>query len=287
MFKCTVLLASALIGISPFLYFHFFATKNIKSAQGSVTRQELTTKNLAASNDIPKKTPPRHIHAKPLSFPVPILMYHHIREFNDPRKPIDTNLSVPPSNFKAQMDYLKNNGYKTITLDQLYSDDTLPSKPVVVTFDDGYQDAYDNALPVLKSNGQVGTFYIITGGVDNAPGFYLTSKEIKKMADEGMEIGSHTMSHPDLAATNLVDSDKQLVDSKKFLEQVTGAPVNHFCYPSGKYNNTVTTQVQKAGYVSAVTTHSKGSFDDSLTLPRIRISPGLKIGDFANILKNF
>ncbi|MCX6812828.1 MAG: polysaccharide deacetylase family protein [Candidatus Berkelbacteria bacterium] len=97
--------------------------------------------------------------------PVPILMYHHIRVYNDSNDSIGTGLSVPPNQFQEEMNYLRDNNFTTINFFDFvnFPASNLPDKPVIVTFDDGYQDAFDNAMPILKMNNQNGVFYIISG----------------------------------------------------------------------------------------------------------------------------
>lgn len=206
---------------------------------------------------------------------VPILMYHHIRIYNDPADKIGTNLSVPPENFKSQIDYLKNNGYTTITFADLlgFPAKKLPDKPVILTFDDGYSDAYNNVYPALKQNGQVGVFYIISGFLGRTE--FLTTDQVKQMSDGGMEIGSHTIDHPDLTTLNPTKLNSELINSKNSLEGIIGKPVISFCYPSGKNNNSVDAAVKNAGYASATTTSEaiSSTKENKFILSRLRINP--------------
>ncbi len=205
---------------------------------------------------------------------VPILMYHYIRDYNDPTDKIGVNLSVSPEKFKEQINYLKNNGYKTITFFDLKNKKVapLPEKPIILTFDDGYSDAFD-AYKMLKENDQVGVFYIISSfvGRDNV----LTTNQIIEMSKNNMEIGSHSKTHPDLTKISDANLKKELEDSKKNLEEIIGKSIISFCYPAGKYNQVVKDSVANSEYLFATTTKSgiAKAGADLISLPRIRITP--------------
>lgn len=215
---------------------------------------------------------------------VPILMYHHIRNYNQPNDTIGTNLSVSPDNFNAQIKYLKDNGFTTITFSDFLNFPTkkLPEKPIILTFDDGYNDAYDNAFLPLKQNGQVGVFYIISGFVGRPD--TLTSNQIKEISASDMEVGSHTIDHPDLTKISAVKLDSELQGSKKNLESIIGKSVVSFCYPSGKNNAEVDNAVKNAGYSTATTTSSgiSSTSENKFTLSRIRINPTDSLPTFVN-----
>lgn len=219
---------------------------------------------------------------------IPILMYHHIRNYNDPSDQIGTNLSVPPENFKAQIDYLKNNGYTTITFQQLLDFPTkkLPEKPVIITFDDGYQDSYDIAYKYLKDNGQVGVFYIVSGYFGRSE--HMTEAEVKEISDAGMEIGSHSVNHLDLTTLSISKVNKEVVSSKAILEEITGKPIISFCYPAGKHDDIVGKAVSEAGYLTATTTKSgiSSTSEEKILLSRLRINPSDSITSFANKITN-
>lgn len=182
---------------------------------------------------------------------IPILMYHYIRDFHDPKDKIGTNLSVAPPVFAKQLVELKSAGYTTITFKDLQQ--PLPAKPIILTFDDGYEDAYTTAFPALQKEGMKAVFYIVSQFV-NTPA-YVTTEQVKDLDKAGMEIGSHTINHADLSKQTETQQLRQLTESKQFLEQLIGKPVTAFCYPSGKYNETTLALDKKVGYTSATTTH--------------------------------
>lgn len=180
---------------------------------------------------------------------IPILMYHSI----DYEK--GNELRIPKDKFREQMKYLKDNGFTTISLDELYSHMVfgmeLPDKPIVITLDDGYSDNYTNAYPVLKEFNFKATVFMITMELYRE-GPYLTIEQIKEMNTEGIDIEPHTVSHPHLAQ---LPYDKQLDEiktSKETLEKVLGREVKYFAYPFGNFNNDTLKAVQDAGIKMAL-----------------------------------
>src|SRR5579884_2934635 len=135
---------------------------------------------------------------------VPILMYHHI-SLPLTQSPLDQSLAVSPTMFKAHLNYLKTQGFHSITFNQLfdalYYGVSLPEKPVILTFDDGYDDAYTNAYPMLKAQGFSGMFYIITGKVGWKG--QATWPQLREMLRNGMQMGSHTINHLDMGQVML------------------------------------------------------------------------------------
>jgi peptidoglycan/xylan/chitin deacetylase (PgdA/CDA1 family) len=203
--------------------------------------------------------------------PIPIFMYHYIRDHNDPNDKVDTNLSVSPSIFTSEILKFKELNYNTVSLNE-YLNGRANVKSIIISFDDGYDDAY-LAYQTLKQNQMTGTFYIITNRIGTEG--YLTASQIKEMADNGMTIGSHTLSHPDLSTASDATATKELTESKRLLESIIGKPVVDFCYPSGKYTQKTIDLVKKAGYKTAVTTTaaSKTNFRSFYELPRLRVNP--------------
>ena len=187
---------------------------------------------------------------------LPILMYHYIRVPPSMRSDlIGYNLSVAPEVFAAQMDWLASHGYHTITFDdvRLYweREAPLPSRPVIITLDDGYQDLYSTAFPILLAHDFTAVAYIVTAFVGR-PG-YVTADEIVRMDRYGLEVGAHTVNHADLARASQPWLTYQLVESKRWLERLVGHPVLDMAYPSGKFNAQTVAAVERAGYYSAVT----------------------------------
>src|SRR5262245_44156313 len=160
------------------------------------------------------------------SLRVPILMYHYIsRNPKAPDDPLRTRLSVPPAQFAQQLAYLRRAGYTTITLDDLvdalYMRVSLPSKPVILTFDDGYQDFFTNAYPLLRRYGDKATIYIITGKVGTTG--YMSWPELRTLAASPLiTIGAHTRTHRELPKLSARQSWQELAGSKADLETRLG-----------------------------------------------------------------
>jgi peptidoglycan/xylan/chitin deacetylase (PgdA/CDA1 family) len=210
-------------------------------------------------------------------------MYHYIRDASGESQ-LGKNLSVNPTNFDLHLKWLQDNDYESLTVADLSDPDKKilsqiigeGKKPVIITFDDGYEDAYTNALPVLEKYKMTATFYVIRDYVGRPE--YMNQKQIDSLEKAGFEIGSHTLSHPDLTKISLEDGQKQISDSKE--DSTT------FCYPAGRYNDTTVDLIKKAGYKAAVTTHFGIADQDSLDLelPRVRVeeSSGQALGNKIN-----
>ncbi|MBE3589960.1 MAG: polysaccharide deacetylase family protein [Firmicutes bacterium] len=209
--------------------------------------------------------------------PVPVLMYH---ELGDPSGAW-SELYVRPDDFRRQMDYLKSHGYETITLaeavDAWAGRRPMPKKPVVVTFDDGYASTYTVALPILRANHQVATLFLEAGILNRPHG--LTDAMVQAWLAAGDELGSHTMTHPDLRRVPAKRLTEEVAGSRTYLAQRFKTVVRTFAYPSGRYDERVVKAVEEAGYEAAVTTEpGLARPDERWTLHRIRInrSDGLK-----------
>jgi len=169
---------------------------------------------------------------------VPILMYHHVSDIH-PMNLLDWSLTVTPIDFSQQLDYLKAHNYHTITFNQLfdalYYKGPLPQHPIILTFDDGYDDVYHFAFPILQAHGFSGMFYIITGVVGwNG---YMNWPQIRNLLAGGMQIGSHTIHHVNIGTTLLyspAQAQQELVQSQATLEKKLGVIIQQFCYPAGE-----------------------------------------------------
>ncbi len=207
---------------------------------------------------------------------VPILMYHHLADLPPGSGELDREWTVSPKNFAAQMEMLQARGFHSITMSalaaHLQKGKPVPSKPIVISFDDGWETDYTVAFPVLKRNHLTGTFYVYTSGIDH--GAFLKWSEIDEMARAGMEFGSHTVSHAHLKSLPADEAKKEIVDSKATLEKHLGRPITTFDYPFGEYNASVTELVKNAGYETAVTIAAgyKQRAEDIFTLHRTRVS---------------
>jgi peptidoglycan/xylan/chitin deacetylase (PgdA/CDA1 family) len=213
-----------------------------------------------------------------------ILMYHNIDL--SPKNARIPNLYVKPGMFRFQMWYLKIAGFKVMPIKELVAAveaGEASRNMVAITFDDGYEDFYKNAYPVLKGYGYPSTVYVVPGlvGKDNiwdsqneaVKKPLMTWDQIQEVSRNGVEIGSHTRSHPQLATLSGEALKEELAGAKRDIEEHLGREVDHFCYPYGNYNDDVKSEVIKAGYRYAVVTQRghvlKGS--DPLALRRVPV----------------
>ena len=235
-------------------------------------------------------TPTAWVTASPNNDPaiVPILMYHHLEDLPQDASELRRTWTVAPKTFESQIEWLAQRGFHTITMAQLVAHlkqrQPLPSKPIVISFDDGWADAYTVAYPILKKHGFIGTFFIYTNPIDHK--LYVTWTQLEEMSSAGMDIQGHTLSHPHLRTLEPEAAMKEIVDSKAILEKRLGKPIVALAYPDGEYNNAIIDMVKRAGYESAVTLAAgyRQRPDELFTLHRIRVSYGDSLQDFANRL---
>lgn len=210
-------------------------------------------------------------------YTIPILMYHSVAPNGGPKN----KLMVEPKSFDRQMRFLKRHHYNVVPLEALAdlvkNKKKIPPKTIAITFDDGFKDNYIYAFPVLKKYNLPATIFVITNEVGRSLGDRLTWDEIYEMRDSGViSFGSHCLGAKPLIE---IDSDewlkREIVDSRKVLEEKLGRPVNTFSYPQGKFNARVRQAVIDAGYDLAVTTAPGKRFpdDDRFALKRVRVSP--------------
>jgi peptidoglycan/xylan/chitin deacetylase (PgdA/CDA1 family) len=215
---------------------------------------------------------------RPGTEPVPILMYHVINP--PPAGAPFPGLYVAPSEFAAQMQALANAGFHAITMDQMWSyrqhGAALPAgKPIVVSFDNGYQSQYTNALPVLRRLGWVGDENLQLTGLPPSQGG-LSETQVKGLISAGWELDTQGFSHADLIALDATQLAYQVATARSVIQHRYGVPANWFCYPSGHYDATVVAAVQAAGYTGSTTVVPgwAGPRSDPYRLPRLRVLGG-------------
>lgn len=218
---------------------------------------------------------------------MPILMYHHIALPPPDADAVRRDLSLPPEAFEQQLQYLVEEGYTSLALSDLLHHlargAPLPDKPIILTFDDGYRDAYAEALPLLQEYGMIGTVFLITGFIDEENAEYLSWTQVKEMHRAGMQFGSHSYSHPDLRGQSVEYLVWQILGSKEAIEERIQEPVRFFSYPSGRYDPLVVHILHSAHYWGAVIT-SQGmeqSSERPFELRRIRVRGDETIASFA------
>lgn len=208
---------------------------------------------------------------------IPILMYHAVHVM-DPSEASNANLIIDPDLFEAQIKALSKARYYFLTPEEAYkafTENALPAKKVVwLTFDDGNEDFYTIAYPILKKYKAKATNNIITGFVKKGNAGNLTVKQMKEMMAHGMSFQSHTVNHPDLSTTDKATQKVELTDSIDFLENKLNTKVNTIAYPSGRYNQT-TLDLAKKTYKLGLTTNEglASAKDGLLSLNRVRILP--------------
>jgi peptidoglycan/xylan/chitin deacetylase (PgdA/CDA1 family) len=204
--------------------------------------------------------------------PVPILVYHDLG--NPPPSESYPGLYVSDADFEAEIAWLHQRGYQAVTLDEMMRDlfdgGTLPAKPIVITFDNGYIPQATFAPAVMSKYGWPGVLNEITED-------HLDDVRLERLVRIGWEIDSHSLTHPDLTQLGGVALRRQLVGSRTFLRRVLHVPVDSFCYPSNDYNATVVAAVKAAGYTNALTENPGFATPrtDPYLLPRFEIEGGL------------
>jgi peptidoglycan/xylan/chitin deacetylase (PgdA/CDA1 family) len=231
---------------------------------------------------------------------MPILMYHHIT--NAPtHNMLDLSLTVTPNVFGQQLDYLKQHGYHTITFNQLfdflYYNGPLPNKPIILTFDDGYDDAYTFAYPILRKHGYSGMFYIITGKVGWKG--QATWDQLCEMLANGMQMGSHTITHRNMGEVWRISpqaAQQEFQQSRQDMQTRLGVIIQQFCYPTGEPFHHEKPVVQQAimalleqdGYIGATTDPPPvGMTQDSqkpFILLRVRVDGRESLQEYFNSL---
>ena len=229
--------------------------------------------------DPPKNTQPTKIATAPeilAKKQVPILCYHHIRDW----KPTDSKRAqdyiVPVDAFKQQMKMLADSGYHTILPDELYAylvnGAALPNKPVMLTFDDTDLEQYSIAFPEMQKYHFKAVFFIMTVSL-NRPR-YMSSQQVKELSDAGNIIGSHTWDHHNVKQYQGKDWEIQIDKPTKQLETITGKPIRYFAYPFGLWNKQAIPELKKRNFLAAFQLITQRDDEEPLFTIRRMIVPG-------------
>ncbi|GAB4335829.1 MAG: hypothetical protein Kow0037_16320 [Calditrichia bacterium] len=207
---------------------------------------------------------------------IPILNYHKI----DDRWEVGVNC-VKPANFLKQLEWLNDNGFNTVTFEDLLSNTPLPPNPIIISFDDGYESVYLNALPAMQKFGYRGVIFILTGylGKENSWDAnllgktfrHLNEKQIQKLAQAGFEIASHGVSHQAMVNLNAGEVEAELHLSRRLLSQLAEKDCVTFAYPFGIQNPEIQKLVRQAGYRFACVNVWGGSPTNPYRLPRFPV----------------
>ncbi len=188
---------------------------------------------------------------------VPVLCYHQIRTWRPKDSKTAKDYIIEPDNFKAHIKMLADSGYHTILPDQLYDylayGKSLPSKPIMLTFDDTDMDQFTIAAPELKKYGYKAVYFIMTVSIGRKGKFadYMTKEQIKQLSDEGNVIGSHTYDHHNFKKFAGEDWVTQIDKPTKKLEEITGKKIEYFAYPFGLWNSQGIPELKNRGFKMA------------------------------------
>lgn len=181
---------------------------------------------------------------------IPVLCYHNIYAGTGHKNDL---MHISNEQLNLQLKSLADSGYRTILPDELLAYLTgkrpAPAKLLMITFDDSHVEHFSIADSLLRRYGFRGIFFVMTVTLGK-PG-YMTTEQIRKLADRGHIIGSHTWDHPHLYATGKMDWEKQLLRPRKTLEKITDKPVWYFAYPFGEWNDTIISHLERSGYRAA------------------------------------
>jgi peptidoglycan/xylan/chitin deacetylase (PgdA/CDA1 family) len=229
---------------------------------------------------------------------IPVLLYHSVSDACDTHF---AEWTVTPSLFADQMRYLADNGYRSITVNELVERafekrEALDPRSVVITFDDGFADFYTHALPLLRRHSHSATVFVTTGYVGRTSLWLarqgegqrpmLTWSQIAELGEVGMECGSHGHEHPELDAVPAARAWSDLTQSREALEAVVG-PVSSFAYPHGYYTRRLQRQVARAGFSSACAVKDalSSTEDDRFALARAIVRGGTSLEAFERIVR--
>jgi len=204
-------------------------------------------------------------------------MYHGTPNHNP-----SSQYSIRADRFNAHLRYLKKQGWHTLLFRDLHNVSFLPEKTIVLTFDDGYADNYEGAFLALAENDMKATWFITTDcigkhahwmGPPSTQTQMLTAQQLVQMEKEGMEIGSHTCSHPDLTTLSYQQQRNEMIQSKQILESLIHGKISSFAYPYGRYNDASIAAATDADYQLACTSDPGwfGSEKNPLLVRRITI----------------
>ena len=220
---------------------------------------------------------PAGVAPAPRDVSAPVLMYHVINP--PPAGAPFPGLYVPAAEFSEQMHALARAGFHAVTLQQLFrhwhDGAPLPAKPVVITFDNGYQSQYSNALPILRGLGWKAVENMQLAGLPPSQGG-LSEEQVRGLISAGWELDTQGLSHADLITLSPTELHEQVAVARRRIQRLYHVPVNWFCYPSGHYDAAVVAAVKQAGFLGSTTVVPgwAGPGSDPYRLPRLRVLGG-------------
>jgi len=277
LFLFAAVLATAVFGL---YFFSKAATpKPLSAVSGAV---DLTKPNVDKKNtESHTTTTAPSLGGTASGIKIPILIYHYVEHVLDRNDTLRIKMNITPETLNQQVKSLRSRGYETIFVKDIpliIAGKTRANlKPVALTFDDGYEDFYTDAFPVLKELGAKATLYVIADYLGNPA--YVSESQLREMADSGLvEIGSHTLTHSHLPRLSLERAKQEIVDSKRKLQDTFNIKVETFAYPYGEFNDQVMADVIGAGYTAAVSTIENVRQSEKNLYSLFRIRPGQFIG---------
>ncbi len=255
--------------------FTFSACHSATSAnENKITTKDTTT--IKEKNSPSQNKPAADVATILARQQVPVLCYHHIKDLKPGDGPMTKTYSVSPAHFAEQMKALKDSGYHTILPGQLYNyllyGASLPDKPVMLSFDDTDEEQFTIGYNEMKKYGFKGVFFIMTVSI-NRP-HYMTQQQLKELSDAGNAVEAHTWDHHMVTKYQGEDWQKQLVQPKKKVEDITGKPADYFAYPFGLWNRAAFPELKKAGYNMAFSLSTKRDSTQPLYTVRRMIVAG-------------
>jgi peptidoglycan/xylan/chitin deacetylase (PgdA/CDA1 family) len=244
------------------------------SDSGDATAVATSTTAPATTPHAVQKPPPspRPSTGRPTSDPIPILMYHVIAD--PPAGAPFPELYVSGATFAGQVAWLAAHGYHGVTLQDAYdhwqTGLRLPARPIVVSFDDGYHSQFATAAPVLRRYRWPGVLNLEVRNTERSWG--LSPRQVRLLLAGGWELDAHTLTHPDLTKVDAAQLEHEVAGSRAALKARFGVPVNFFCYPAGRLDDTVVAAVRSAGYLGATTTEpGLATPADTFRINRVRV----------------
>ena len=274
---CLICFVAILSGI--FILFNGKTITNVTVSQENVLQVAKDSVSINESFVKEVKRKPKSINAG-----VPIFMYHFL--LDDYGEYPDVENFMRPSTFEQQLKYIAENGYEPIFINEI-GDLENYTKPVCLTIDDVFVYFYNNGFPLIKKYNIKVTLCIIYGYINS--GNYLTTEQIQEMLDSGLvSIESHTITHDMLTTLSTEEKRRQIIDSKKGLEEDYGIEVTTLCYPSGDYNDEVIEIAKEAGYDYALAmtggTYFTSIHKNLYTIPRIYANRSMSLNEFIRYL---
>jgi peptidoglycan/xylan/chitin deacetylase (PgdA/CDA1 family) len=215
-------------------------------------------------------------------------MYHELG--TPPADAPYPELYVRETDFRGQLQWLRRHGYHAVTLravwEHWHGGRRLPRRPVVISFDDGFRSTATVALPALRAKRWPAVLNLALHHLDARWGLW--SRDVRSMLASGWELASHTLTHPDLTGVGDAQLDREVAGSRRVLTRRFDAPVDFFCYPSGRFDSRVAARVEQAGYLGATTTlDGLAHPDEAYALRRVRVSRSDGVGGLASSLASF